>query len=290
MITGRFKIGDFSQLGRVSVRTLRLYDELGLFKPAATDQWSGYRYYTLDQLPRLNRILALKDLGLSLEQIAQLLKNDLSAKQMREMLAQKQGELEVQLVETRKQMQRVQARLHQIENEGAPPAYEVALKPVDPTTIASVRVVVPHIDQMGDMRIERVTSFYQTLARHQIKPVDPELFIYHIAEYHDENIDTEMGSTVDASVLKKYPRGVGEVTFRELARETSVASVIHHGNIWGIPDAMTALYAWVGRNGLQSAGPYRELHHGWRECTTPPEILFHSITLEIQLPVAPLNS
>lgn len=63
MLTARFKIGDFSQLGQVSVRTLRLYDELNLIKPAETDKWTGYRYYTLDQLPRLNRILALKDLG-----------------------------------------------------------------------------------------------------------------------------------------------------------------------------------------------------------------------------------
>src|SRR5690349_19664882 len=109
MPTARFKIGDFSQLGQVSVRTLRLYDQLDLIKPAETDQWTGYRYYTLDQLPRLHRILALKDLGLSLDQIAQLLKNDLPVKQMREMLLQKQTELAQQLTDMQTQMRRVQA-------------------------------------------------------------------------------------------------------------------------------------------------------------------------------------
>ncbi len=60
-----FKIGDFSKLAQVSDKTLRYYAQLGLLKPVWVDRFSGYRYYTLEQLPRLNRILALKDLGFS---------------------------------------------------------------------------------------------------------------------------------------------------------------------------------------------------------------------------------
>jgi DNA-binding transcriptional MerR regulator len=50
-----FKIGDFSRLSRVSVKALRYYDEIGLLKPVRVDQFTGYRYYSADQLPRLNR-------------------------------------------------------------------------------------------------------------------------------------------------------------------------------------------------------------------------------------------
>jgi DNA-binding transcriptional MerR regulator len=57
------KIGDFSRLGQVTVKTLRHYGQLGLLKPAWIDRYTGYRYYSLEQLPRLNRILALKELG-----------------------------------------------------------------------------------------------------------------------------------------------------------------------------------------------------------------------------------
>jgi len=64
------KIGDFSKVSLVSVKALRYYDELGLLKPARVDAFTGYRYYSASQLPRLNRILVLKDLGLSLQQIA----------------------------------------------------------------------------------------------------------------------------------------------------------------------------------------------------------------------------
>ena len=73
------RIGEFSQLGQVSVRTLHHYDERGLLKPAEIDNWTGYRFYSVKQLPRLNRILALKDLGFSLDQISRLVDDTLPA-------------------------------------------------------------------------------------------------------------------------------------------------------------------------------------------------------------------
>ncbi|HRE27216.1 MAG TPA: MerR family transcriptional regulator, partial [Anaerolineales bacterium] len=63
------RIGDFSKLSQVTVKALRLYDEMGLLKPVVVDTFTSYRYYEFNQLPRLYRILALKDLGLSLEEI-----------------------------------------------------------------------------------------------------------------------------------------------------------------------------------------------------------------------------
>jgi len=87
------KIGDFSNLAHVSIKTLHHYDDMGLLKPAHIDRFSGYRYYTIQQLATLNRILALKDLGLSLEQVAQLLDDDISPAEMRGMLRLKRMEL-----------------------------------------------------------------------------------------------------------------------------------------------------------------------------------------------------
>lgn len=64
-----FKISEFSRFTRVSVKMLRHYDEIGLLRPAHIDPVNNYRYYSADQLPRLNRIIALKDLGFSLSEI-----------------------------------------------------------------------------------------------------------------------------------------------------------------------------------------------------------------------------
>ena len=94
-----FRIGEFAQIAQVSSRQLRFYDELGLLKPVRIDQQTGYRYYSVRQLPRLNSILALKELGLSLEQIASLLDSEVSPNELRGMLMMKRAHIEQSLRE-----------------------------------------------------------------------------------------------------------------------------------------------------------------------------------------------
>jgi DNA-binding transcriptional MerR regulator len=88
------KIGYFSRLSQVPKKTLRYYDQIGLLKPAYVDEFTGYRYYNISQLSRLNRILALKDLGLSLEQIGRILTGELTAAELRGMLILRQSQLQ----------------------------------------------------------------------------------------------------------------------------------------------------------------------------------------------------
>jgi DNA-binding transcriptional MerR regulator len=99
------RIGDFSKIGQVSVKTLRYYDAVDLLNPIDVDPATGYRYYSFDMLPKLNRILALKELGLSLEQIKQLLEDDLSAEQLRGMLRLKQVEIHQQMADEKEKQQ-----------------------------------------------------------------------------------------------------------------------------------------------------------------------------------------
>ena len=81
-----FTVGEFARLAQVSRRLLRYYDEIGLLKPSHTDRFTGYRYYCAEQLPQLNRILALKDLGLSLEQIRRVIQDNVSTDEIHGML------------------------------------------------------------------------------------------------------------------------------------------------------------------------------------------------------------
>ena len=74
-----FKIGEFSKLIRVPVKKLRFHYEIGLLEPARIDDFTGYRYYTAVKLTHLNQILALKDLGFSLEQIGPMVPDAASA-------------------------------------------------------------------------------------------------------------------------------------------------------------------------------------------------------------------
>jgi DNA-binding transcriptional MerR regulator len=134
------KIRDFARLGEVSVTTLRYYDEIGLLRPIHVDPETGYRFYTMDQLPRLHRILALKELGLGLTQIVQLLDEGVSPQALQGMLRLRQAELQQRIQGEQEQLTRIEARLKYIEQGGGFPAYEVVLKAGKPTTAVSLRL------------------------------------------------------------------------------------------------------------------------------------------------------
>src|SRR5215510_11535898 len=121
------RIGEFSKLVQVPVATLRYYDQVGLLKPVEVDRFTGYRYYTAGQLPRLHRVLALKGLGFSLEQIAIVLDQGLTPEEMRGMLRLRHAQISQQLVDMQSQLVEVEVRLQQIEREERLSAYDVFL-------------------------------------------------------------------------------------------------------------------------------------------------------------------
>jgi DNA-binding transcriptional MerR regulator len=278
-------IGDFSRLGQVTVRTLRHYDELGLFKPAHIDPFTGYRYYTIDQLLHLNRILMLKDLGFTLEQIAHLLNDHLSAAYIHAMLIAKQAELQRELDESRVRLERVEARLRQLAQEGDLPNYAVIVKTVEPIKICSVRQLVPSIMVMPHYRTELFGQLYGWLAERGIASHGSELAIYHNAEYTETNIDMEAAIIADAASAERCKPAVTTrtgIAMRELPGAQNMASVIHQGQPKDVGQAMIALYTWIAENHLATNGPYRELHLYGRELDLKTR---EPVTIEIQIPV-----
>src|SRR5450631_3907837 len=102
-----FRIGDFAKIARVSVKTLHHYDEIDLFKPELVHASTGYRFYRIDQLSTLNRILVLKDLGFTLNQIRSVLNEGLSSSELRGMLRLKEAELTNHILEEQERLKRV---------------------------------------------------------------------------------------------------------------------------------------------------------------------------------------
>ena len=297
------RIGDFSQLAQVSVPTLRHYNDLGLLPPAYVDPFTDYRYYALDQLPRLNRILALKDLGLSLDQIKHLIHEQLPAVQLRDMLDAKRADIEHELTRERDRLARVEARLRQIEEENTPPRYEVVLKRVEAQTIVSTREMVPHVNEMGDYRWRIFDRFYRTLQTYGVgvKDVDLELVMYHNPEYIEENIDMEVAASISKAIQRKLELALSmsssparealahdpsALRMRELPAIATMASTVHAASLYDIPSAIIALYAWLGANGYRSAGHLRECHlFGSELYTQTPEDACKPHILEMQIPV-----
>jgi DNA-binding transcriptional MerR regulator len=138
-----YKIGDFARISQVSVKTLHHYDEIGILKPGYIDPSTGYRHYSIDQLPRLNRILILKDLGFSLEQVARILDGNRSDEQLVELLRSKQAELLQYVRESQARLARIDARLRRGGQEDEMVTYDVKIQRVEPMLIASVRDIIP---------------------------------------------------------------------------------------------------------------------------------------------------
>lgn len=278
-------IGDFSRLGRVTVRTLRLYDELGLLKPERVDDANGYRYYSVSQLSRLNRILALKGMGFSLEQITHLLEENLPVDQLRGMFMMKQAEIEQEMQENKKRLEQVAARIRQIEHEGQLPNYEVIPKVVEQLTIASARQAVP---TGGDMLYCRRSLFglvYRWLKQAKIESPGPELALCHNTEYDEQEIDMEAAVVIDPRALKSgtsLTAADGDVTIRELPAVKIMASVVHQGGLSDTEQAMIALSSWIGANKLFIMGPCREIHLSGSELEYRD---YKSVVIEIQYPV-----
>ena len=110
-------VGEFAESTGVPARTLRYCDRIGLFRPTHVDSVTRYRYYSPRQLQQLTRILALKELGLSLDQIRSLVANDLPPAELRRALRLKRTELRRRLERGRAQLDRVDARLTEIEQD-----------------------------------------------------------------------------------------------------------------------------------------------------------------------------
>jgi DNA-binding transcriptional MerR regulator len=280
-----FKIGDFSRLGQVSVRMLRHYDDLGLLKPAQVDQFTDYRYYTIEQLPRLNRILALKDLGVSLEKIAELLQKDLPLVALQELLRSKQTDLYQQIQNDQARLNRLSARLYQLEQEGQPSAYDVIIKSVPAYYIASARQIVPTVADMPKYRGIPIEQLYSWLKHKNIMAVGNEIVLYHLSEYTETNIDMEFAVAIpEPTKLTSDP--IRDIIVRQLPT-TEVASTFHSGMIHDITQAVAALFTWIGVNGFASSGAIREIHLFGSETS---QVRDQQVVIELQIPIEPLKS
>jgi len=268
-----FKIGDFSKLCQLSVKTLRYYDELGLLKPVEVDRFTGYRFYSADQLPMLNRILALKDLGLSLEQIASLLDDDLPAAQIRGMLRLKQVEAQARVRDEQDRLARVEARLRQIEEEGKMPTYEVVVKKIPALRVASVRDIIPAYNQQDRLWGE-LESY---LGRNGVRPNGSCLTLYHDADYKERDVDAQVCEPISANL-----RGTERIQVYDLPAVETMAVVVHQGAFNALSQAYTTVMQWIQANGYRICGPSREIYVHTSEPVRQDD---PSYVTEIQIPV-----
>jgi effector-binding domain-containing protein len=267
-----FKIGDFSRLTLVTVKTLRYYDEIGILKPVNVDRFTGYRYYSADQLPRLHYIIALKDMGLSLDEVAALLKDNLTPAQIRDIFILKKAELQQRVAEEQTRLDRVEKLLMRIEKEGSMPDYQITLKKLEPVLVASVREVLPTYSACGKLFGE----VYQYIAMQGAKPVGPPALLMHDPEYKEKDVDIEVAAPVSKSI-----KGSDRVEVYELPGAEHAASTVHNGPYQTIGEAYNAILTWCQAHNYQPLTPCREIYLTDPSTEKDP----NNYVTEIQFPV-----
>lgn len=242
--TKLYKIGLFSQMNQVTIKALRHYDEIGLLKPVHVDECSGYRYYTSEQLPILHQILALRQMGFTLEEIKKV-QNGMSEE---ELLLQKKGELIRKIAEETMKLSQVECYLLQ---KNTNVDYHIVLKELPEVIVASMRTKIPNYDALFKI----VPPMGAEMERLGCICALPEycFSIYHDGEYKETDIDVEV---CEAVTEKKKDSDM--ITFKTIKKIENAACVLYRGAYNGFPKAYTAILKWAEENGFEIIDNPRE--------------------------------
>ncbi len=252
-----FRIGEFSKIAQVSGRLLRYYDELGLLKPVRIDPETGYRYYSAQQIPQLNRILALKELGLTLEQIARLLEGDISTDEIRGMLMMKKAQIEQTLSEEVMRFRYIESRIEQIDRVGELRDYDVVLKSVPAQRFIGVHETAITLTacRASAREMNRLLS-----AHVNSKALGNVIFVVHSDLWDVDNLDVEMGFILNRDVNIELTMVGGELMrVRELPAVEMMATTVRVGWAELGHASYAAIGFWAEANGYRFAGSPREV-------------------------------
>lgn len=255
------KISEFSRLSQVTVKTLHYYDKLGLLPPARIEEPSGYRYYSVDQLSRIHRIMALKELGLSLEQIGLILDQEPSVEEIRGMLRLRQVEIQEQINSEQKRLSLVEFRLRMIEAEVNFPELDVVIKSLDELNVLSMFIEEHH--QMGPV----VKEVREAIASGEIKYAGSTIDILHSGvSGHEIKIPEALHEIIlvvdgtQSDVVKLKSQGILKLR-NEPAIETAATLIIEGGELEARHEKAMLLQRWAVSHGYRLGDRMRIFHH-----------------------------
>ncbi|KNZ40492.1 MerR family transcriptional regulator [Acetobacterium bakii] len=242
-----YRIGLFSKICKITVKTLRYYDEVGLVTPAFIDAENGYRYYTNDQLVIVHQVVSLRQMGFSIDEISAMLKHE----NVDGILEQRKSELVGQLKNVKDQLSRINHFILE-KKEGQKMNYQAVIKELPECIVYSKRMVIPNYDAY--FKLVPAIGEEVKKANPTLKCAVPEycFIIYHDGEYKETNIDveyceavTEWGTETDNIKFKKMP-------------SISAVSVMHKGAYDTLGNAYAYVFKWIEENGYIATDSPRE--------------------------------
>lgn len=267
-----FKIGQFSKLTHVSIRMLRYYDETGLLKPAVTDKFTSYRLYTADQIPRLNKIIFLRDLDFNVAEIAAAL-NQWTDESVRELLNKKRESIEKEIKAARDKLSKIEQINKDIQQRTVEVNYNVAIKSIPSYQVFSLRRVVPDYYAEAQLWAE-MADFAE---KRNISLSGETLTIYHDLDFREKDVDIEICVQVN-----QMGQNIDAFTYRQTEAVSLMGCTMVYGSFENISAAFNAFAGWLEQhNQYRMAGESRQIvHRGpWNE-ENPEDYL-----IEIQIPL-----
>ena len=242
-----YRIGQFSKISKVTVKALRFYEEEGLIEPCHIDQATGYRYYDSGQLPRIHKIVALKQCGFSIPEIRQIV----NGKNIAELFIRRKNLLEAAARETDEQLASITSYIESLK-EGGSMEYQIVVKDLPGCIVYSKRLIAPSYDSYFDLIPKIGEEAMATNPDARCVDDPPYCFIeYHDGEFKDHDIDIEL-----CEAVREMGVDTPTIKFKKIPRVPEAACVLHKGPYSTLRGAYAAVYKWIDDNGyIPSSNP-----------------------------------
>lgn len=269
------KIGDFSKLTHVSVRMLRYYDNQGLLKPSYIDPVTGYRMYSAEQVPELQKIILLRDLNFGVAETMELLQN-WNDRYLTQCLHYKIRYIEEVIEMEKNRIQHIRAAIAHIETDKFDQYYNVTIKSIPSYPIISLRRKVDsHFDE-GKLWSELMDFVHQEHIEFD-KSSQNNVAIYHDDEHLDSYVDIEV-----CLIVKQLGKNKDVFTYRILDSIDKMACMMVYGAYENISGAYRSFVDWLDKNQPYTMGnTSRQVTIIDHEDTDNPE----EYLTEIQIPL-----
>lgn len=236
----KLKIGVFSKLMQVTVKTLRHYEQKGLLLPCEVDRWTGYRYYSIEQMQRLNTIRQLQRLGFSLDEIKDMYDEGMHAPSIEQ--------LNEKIEQTERQLQQLVARRSQLldwmnAHKEIKTMEKFTIQSLPEIIVASHREVIPDYAALGTLCVEKIGPEMQRLGC-KCPPPGYCFTIEHNKEYHPNDLDIEYCEQVE-----EFGADNEIIQFKRLAAVPKVLCMKHVGPYERFYESFAEAFAYIEEQG-----------------------------------------
>ena len=247
------RIGEFSVLSQISIYMLRHYNEIGLLIPEHIDEFTGYRYYSENQLPIANKIQALKNMGLSLSLIKEILTKYTNNDELKKYLELHASEQREKIANMQRQLNLIETTIENLERTASIPLYSATLKKFPTHNVISVRGIIATPDQEAVL--------WEKLA-HERKAQSIQLSnpAWNIAQFHNEGfVEENLDVEIQQAVIGQY-KDTKMMQFKTV-KEITAATLTFRGKYELLPEANEEIIRWITDNHYKLAGSHFNIYH-----------------------------